>query len=66
MMLEVSFFLALFVYFAPGVVKRSGQEAALRKWLAALESVSQQLKGLGREGHVNTLRHQVGSTGRRQ
>eukprot|EP00878_Enallax_costatus_P020355 GHUV01021510.1.p1 GENE.GHUV01021510.1~~GHUV01021510.1.p1 ORF type:complete len:707 (+),score=273.69 GHUV01021510.1:214-2121(+) len=44
---------------AAGVVKRSGQEAALRKWLAALESVSQQLKGLGREGHVNTLRHQV-------
>jgi hypothetical protein len=44
---------------AAGVVKRSGQEAALRKWLAALEAVSSQLKGLGREGHSSTLRHQV-------
>jgi hypothetical protein len=44
---------------AAGVVKRSGQEAALRKWLAALEAVSSQLKGLGREGHTSTLRHQV-------
>jgi hypothetical protein len=44
---------------AAGVVKRSGQEAALRKWLGALEAVSSQLKGLGREGHTSTLRHQV-------
>jgi hypothetical protein len=45
---------------AAGVVKRSGQEAALRKWLGALEAVATQLQVLGRDGHVSTLRHQVG------
>lgn len=44
---------------AAGVVKRSGQEAALRKWLGALEAVATQLQVLGRDGHVSTLRHQV-------
>ncbi|KAF8057725.1 hypothetical protein HT031_005909 [Scenedesmus sp. PABB004] len=44
---------------AAGVVKRAGQEAAMRKWIAALEAVAAQLRGLGREGHVSTLRHQV-------
>jgi hypothetical protein len=44
---------------AAGVVKRSGQEAALRKWIAALEAVAAQLKQLGREGHIVTLQHQV-------
>jgi hypothetical protein len=44
---------------AAGVVKRSGQEAALRKWLGALEAVAAQLQALGRDGHTRTLRHQV-------
>lgn len=44
---------------AASVVKRSGQEAALRKWLAALEAVASQLQVLGRDGHIRTLRHQV-------
>jgi hypothetical protein len=44
---------------AAGVVKRSGQEAALRKWLGALEAVAAQLGALGRQGHTRTLRHQA-------
>eukprot|EP00879_Flechtneria_rotunda_P021606 GHRR01022773.1.p1 GENE.GHRR01022773.1~~GHRR01022773.1.p1 ORF type:complete len:562 (+),score=210.02 GHRR01022773.1:1856-3541(+) len=42
-----------------GVVKRAGQEAALRQWIAALEAVAGQLRGLGSAGHITTLRHQV-------
>jgi hypothetical protein len=41
-----------------GVVKGSGQEAALRKWLGALEAVAKQLQVLGRDRHVSTLRRQ--------
>lgn len=39
--------------------RRSAHEAALRKWLEALEAANAQLRGLGREGHVSVLRQQV-------
>lgn len=45
----------------PSVNKRGAHEAALRKWLEALEAANAQLHALGREGHVNTLRQQVGA-----
>jgi len=43
----------------PTANKRGAHEAALRKWLEALEAANAQLRGLGREGHVNLLRQQV-------
>ncbi|KIY92560.1 hypothetical protein MNEG_15403 [Monoraphidium neglectum] len=43
----------------PSANKRGAHEAALRKWLEALEAANSQLHGLGREGHVHTLRQQV-------
>ena len=44
----------------PAANKRGAHEAALRKWLEALEAANAQLRGLGREGHINMLRQQVG------
>lgn len=43
--------------------KRAAHEAALRKWTEALDHVNTTLKGLGRGGHIATLRHQVGDVG---
>jgi hypothetical protein len=44
---------------APGG-KRGAHEAAVRKWIEALEAAHAQLVALGREGHVSVLQHQVG------
>ncbi|KAI8469921.1 MAG: hypothetical protein J3K34DRAFT_511741 [Monoraphidium minutum] len=43
----------------PGANRRGGAEAALRKWMEALEAANGRLRGLGREGHFNALRQQV-------
>ncbi|KAI8463417.1 MAG: hypothetical protein J3K34DRAFT_444097 [Monoraphidium minutum] len=43
----------------PSLNKRGAHEAALRKWLEAVEAANAQLTGLGRDGHTNTLRQQV-------
>ena len=43
--------------------KRAAHEAALRKWVEALDQVNTTLKGLGRNGHTATLRHQVRGPG---
>jgi hypothetical protein len=49
----------------PAVNRRGAHEAALRKWLEAFEAANAQLRGLGRDGHVNLLRQQVRGAGRR-
>jgi hypothetical protein len=48
----------------PAGNKRGAHEAALRKWLEALEAANNQLRGLGAVGHINMLRQQVRAWGR--
>ncbi|KAG1668741.1 hypothetical protein FOA52_014287 [Chlamydomonas sp. UWO 241] len=40
-------------------IKRSGQEAAIRGWLAGLEALQLRLRALGPHGHLQLLREQV-------
>jgi hypothetical protein len=40
--------------------RRGVHEAALRKWVEALQVANAQLLTLGREGHLSVLQHQVG------
>lgn len=41
--------------------RRGAHEAALRRWLEALEAANSQLRAMGHRGHAPLLRQQVGT-----